>query len=73
MMILYKSIVIIKLFIRDFENTNDLFLSPTTIRYTLMLDLELPENQRSYFILEKIYKLTSCSNMPIFMDSKTFN
>ncbi|XP_044479700.1 UPF0481 protein At3g47200-like [Mangifera indica] len=68
MMILYDVIFIIELFIRVSEGTSDSILSTTSIRQTLMLDLELLENQLPYFVLEEIHKLASYSDMRSFMD-----
>ncbi|XP_044466921.1 UPF0481 protein At3g47200-like [Mangifera indica] len=68
MMILYDAIFIIELFMRNFERTSDSILSTTTIRIALTSDLELLENQLLFFVLEEIYKLTFCFNMPTFMD-----
>ncbi|XP_044481408.1 UPF0481 protein At3g47200-like [Mangifera indica] len=68
MMILYDAIFIIELFMRMFEDTSDPILSTRSIRHTLMLDLELLENQLPYFVLEEIHGLALFSGMPSFMD-----
>ncbi|XP_031285451.1 putative UPF0481 protein At3g02645 [Pistacia vera] len=56
-MVLYDAIFIIELFLKDWEDKNDCLLDKPRLRFGLELDLQLPENQLPYFILEKFYSL----------------